>query len=139
MAYRRSSPSAEDAAAGFAGGMLAILAVLIIICAYVVVRTSWMVIRTFARHPTNRALWSALGLCLGAWALVGLALAASGGWTQQATPLLSALLALAALATAALAVTAKVVELREDQLFQRAFSKETLVQDVLQRSWWEAA
>ncbi|HEY1388706.1 MAG TPA: hypothetical protein VGF38_09185 [Ktedonobacterales bacterium] len=139
MAYRRSSPSAEDAAAGFAGGTLAILAALMIISAYFVVRTCWMVIRTFARHPTNRALWSALGLCLGAWALLGLALVVSGGCTQQAVPVLSALLALAGLSAAGLAVTAKVVELREDHLFQRAFTKETLVQEVLQRPWWEAA
>jgi hypothetical protein len=119
--------------------MVAILAVLILICAYFAVRTCWMVIRTFARHPRNRALWTALGVCLGAWALVGVALAASGGWKQQAAPVVSALLTLAGLATAGLAVTAKIVELREDDLFQRAFTKETLVQDVLQRPWWEAA
>lgn len=144
MPYTRFRSGGEDAAAGLAAWALFLAALLLAVLAYYAFRAGWLMIHVFARHPRNRALWSALGICLGAWALVGLVAAVMGttrapAHEQAAAPLLIALVVVAVGATVALVITAKIVDLREDQLFQREMSKETLVEDVLQRPWWEAA
>lgn len=144
MSYTRYRAGGDDLAAGLAAWALFLAALLLAVLAYYAFRAGWLVIRVFRRHPRNRALWSALGVSLGTWALVGLVAAVTGATQapaheQAVASLLVALAVVAVGATAALVITAKVIDLREDHLLQRELSKEILVEDVLQRPWWEAA
>jgi hypothetical protein len=144
MSYTRYHSGGDDLAAGLTAWALFLAALLLAALAYYAFRAGWLVIHVFRRHPRRRALWSALGVCLSAWALVGLVAALMGATQapaheQAVAPLLVALVVVAGGATAALVITAKIIDLREDHLLQRELSKETLVEDVLQRPWWEAA
>ena len=150
MSSSRYRPGGGDDVAGFVGMALFLAALLIGVSVYYAFRAIWLVIQVSMRHPRNRALWIAFGVCLGAWSLLGLtaAVVAIGGHVGAGRPsetsetmvaLAGTLLCLAVVATAALVLTAKIIDLREDALFQREMTKETLVDDVLHHPWWEAA
>jgi hypothetical protein len=121
--------------------VLLLLVVSLLLTGYLVVRAVNLLMRVLARHPRQRALWIALGTCVGMWGLTALtgvlaATPAAAGWLLGIG---AVSLILAVLSTAGLLVTARIVELHYDQLLQRQRTKETLIQDVLMQPWWSSA
>lgn len=133
--YGRQGWGGSDWMASTAGLVVLLTIVMLVVAAYWTFRAIWLVVRVLWQHPHERRLWVVLGACLGTWAVFGLVAA----FATSPPAVLESLLVAAITVTAVLLLTAKLVELQDDTLFQRAFSKETLIEDVLTRPWWKAA
>lgn len=107
---------------------VAVAAVAILITIWLTVKAAELVIRVMVAHPTNKAMWVALGAFF--LATLGPLL------THGQYPFLDAMPFVALLA---LIVTAKVVELSHDRLLQREWSPEAVVHEVLHEPWWNVA
>lgn len=134
MSRHTTSSLDEELATAALTGLVLVALVGLLLAAYGAVKAVNLVVRSLAHHPRNRALWIALTCCLGSWLVLGLA-----ATLLVASSVLAVLGGLAVASTAALLLVAHIVEVYYAGVFQRARTRDTLLADVLNRPWWEAA
>lgn len=130
---RRSSPADDLASAAGAGVILFAVALLLLVF-WLIARAAKLVNRVLQEHPESRALRVALGVCLLLWVLAGAMSLAAPSTTTVAVAV-----ALAVAGVLGVVLAAAAVDTFHDHLFRRLRTKETLVGDILLRSWWEDA
>ncbi len=136
MPWSRSSSNSSSGDSGAAALVLlfvVIIIVMLLIMMYLTVKATNLIVRVFARYPHTKALYVALFPCLAVW-IVAL-LAAPQAWVDDQTRVV--LFALASGGTAVLLIVCKITELAHDRLFQRERSGGALIEDVLDRPWWQ--
>jgi hypothetical protein len=92
---------------------------------FVAVKVSTLIVRVFMQHPTNLFLW--------AW-VVWLVGAGIGWYVSHGYQVWQWLVFAGA---GGLVLTARIIEVYHEHLIQKAPGKETLVEQVLQQSWWK--
>ncbi len=138
MSYYHDN-SGGGAAAGLVGLVLVMYLVLLLVLIGIVVMLTNLVIRTFVRYGRkSRALW----VWLFVWFGLGLATAGAAAYADTQIPPDPFFLdvsvgagGLFVLATAGLLITCRAVEIRYEPFFQP--ERETGVQAVLRRPWWQ--
>ena len=108
----------------YGGDLLGLALVLVLIAAFLMVKVTLFVIRTFVKYYDRRSLWIALAACV-VLSLVGIFLA-----TQRSPSSLLLLFVGAAI----LLITCLVVDLRNRDTFLR--ENVSLVHEVLHSSWF---
>ncbi len=111
----------EDAVGALSGDFLALALVALVIVAYLLFLAIVLIMRSFAKHPTNKALWVPLGIFLFCFLF---AVATQGQ---------SLFLVLAGASFLGLLLTAGYVELYYDDMLLPERNKEYVIVSVLRR------
>lgn len=123
----RSSSWDEAAASNLLGLFFVLALVALVFTVWLTVKIIELLVRTFAAHPTNKAL---LGTAA-ASVLLLVVVALTGGRTQPID-------VLAGISATALIALAAVLDMADDARLRRPMNRDTAVHAVL-HEWWPAA
>ncbi len=109
---------------GYVGDLLGLVLVLVLIAAFVVVKVTLFVVRTFVKYYNHRSLWIALAVCV-LLSLVGILLATQVSPSYSILPVIGVVVLL---------IACVAVDLRNRDTFLR--ENVSLVHEVLHSSWF---
>jgi hypothetical protein len=120
----RRSYASDDLGSAIGSSYVAIVAVILIIIIYLLVKAVNLIVRVLVTYPKNKAVWIALGIFLVSILLTVL---------TKADP---RSVILAVVSFLGLVFTARIVELYYSTTFQE---QSTLVESVLRKPWWQGS